>query len=131
MSTEIPLPAVTPKKPILTDAQYAWFKNLAMVFLPAFGAFYFGLAQIWHFPGGEQVVGTCALVATFLGVFVKLGENSYDNSDASNNVGTLHVLPHEDGTTLLLDIGDTSPEVIEKSGKVVFDVDTSQISGGP
>lgn len=124
------LPEVTPKKPLLSDQQYLWLKNLAMVLLPGTGSLYFGLAQIWSWPGGEQFVGTCALLATFLGIFVKLGERSYDKSDAVNNVGTIHVIPHEDGTTYQLDIGENDPALIEKSGKVVFDVDTVSVGGG-
>lgn len=83
-------------KPILTDAQYELIKRLVTVFLPALGALYFGLAQIWGFPAGEEVVGSIALVTVFLGAVLKMGERSYDRLDTFD--GTLLVEVAPDGT---------------------------------
>lgn len=114
------------KKPLLADNVYRLLKNVAMVVLPAIGSFYFGLADLWSLPGGEKVAASCALLATLIGVLVKLGERSYDKSDASNNVGTIRVNSSEDGTIYQLDLGETDPSVIDRSGKVVFNVDALQ-----
>lgn len=123
MSTTAVTTRSAAKKPLLADNVYLWLKNIAMVVLPATGSFYFGLAEVLGLPGGEKFVAVCALVATFLGVFVKLGERSYDKSDASNNVGTIRVNATPDGTMYQLDLGETDPAVIDRSGRVVFDVD--------
>lgn len=128
----VPLPAPSrsdAKKPLLADNVYLWLKNTAMVVLPAVGSLYLAVATIWGLPGAEKVVASCAAAATFLGVIAKLGERSYDKSDASNNVGVIRVNPTEDGTMYQLDLGDTDPAVIDRSGKVVFDVD-SPVSAG-
>ena len=40
----------------LTDKQYDILKWIAMIVLPAIGAFYFTLANIWGLPYAEQIV---------------------------------------------------------------------------
>ena len=52
----------------LTDKQYDILKWIAMIVLPAIGAFYFTLANIWGLPYAEQIVGTITAVDTLLGV---------------------------------------------------------------
>ena len=39
--------SVSDKAPLLSNKTYDWLKYIAQVFLPAVGALYFGLAQIW------------------------------------------------------------------------------------
>ena len=55
---------------ILSNKQYDILKWVALVLLPALGSLYFGLAGIWGFPYGEQIVGTITVVDTFLGVIL-------------------------------------------------------------
>jgi len=110
------------KLPLLNDKQYAWLKNLSMVVLPGIGTLYLTVATIWGLPKGDAVAGTCVALATFVGLFLKLAESSYDHSDAVNHVGAIQVNSSEDGTTYVLDIGETDPAVIDRSGKVLFDV---------
>ena len=52
-------------------------KWIALVLLPAVGTLYFGLAQIWGFPYGEQIVGTITVVDTFLGVILGISNAQY------------------------------------------------------
>ena len=52
-------------------------KWIALVLLPALGTLYFGLAQIWGFPYGEQIVGTITVVDTFLGVILGISNAQY------------------------------------------------------
>lgn len=66
---------------LLNDKVYNGLKFLALVLLPATAAAYFTLAQLWGFPNAEQVVGTIAVVETFLGVLVRSASKSWDNSD--------------------------------------------------
>ena len=57
-------------KTILSNKQYDILKWVALILLPALGTLYFGLAQIWGFPYGEQVVGTITVIDTFLGAIL-------------------------------------------------------------
>lgn len=80
MSTDL-TPAAE-SKPWISNRTYDAFKWLVQIFLPAFSALYFGLAQIWGLPNAEGVVGTIAIVTIFLGTLLKISNNSYNNSDA-------------------------------------------------
>lgn len=68
--------------PLLSDKQYDRLKYVAQIFLPALGALYFGLAQIWGLPNAEEVVGTITTVDIFLGAVLLLSTKQYDKSDA-------------------------------------------------
>ena len=64
-------------KSFLSNKQYDILKWIALVLLPALGPLYFGLAQIWGFPYGEQIVGTITVVDTFLGVILGISNAQY------------------------------------------------------
>ena len=64
-------------KTFLSNKQYDILKWIALVLLPALGTLYFGLAQIWGFPYGEQIVGTITVVDTFLGVILGISNAQY------------------------------------------------------
>lgn len=64
-------------KTFLSNKQYDILKWIALVLLPAIGTLYFGLAQIWGFPYGEQIVGTITVVDTFLGVILGISNAQY------------------------------------------------------
>jgi hypothetical protein len=72
----------TTQTPMLSDKYYNIVKQLVQLVLPAVGSLYFGLAQIWDLPNAEKVVGTLALVSTFLGVLLRLSTRSYNASMA-------------------------------------------------
>lgn len=76
--------------PLLSNRFYDYLKFAVTILLPAAGALYFGLSQIWGLPYGEEVVGTFALVATFLGALLKLSDRSYEASGAKYD-GTMVV----------------------------------------
>lgn len=59
----------------LSDRVYTILKYLCQIVLPAIGALYFSLAQIWNLPYSEQICGTIACVCTFIGTV--LGISSY------------------------------------------------------
>lgn len=64
---------------------------VVQVVLPALATLYAGLAVIWNFPYGEQIVGTITLVATFLGTILKVGNMKYkkelsDRRDLENKL---------------------------------------------
>lgn len=89
--------------PYFTNALYDKLKFFALVILPALGALYFGLAQIWGLPKAEEVVGTVTVVDTFLGVVLKLSTRAYNKSDARYD-GTLDVTETEDGKEFMLNL---------------------------
>lgn len=67
-------------KTILTDKTYDVLKWVALILLPAIGALYFGLAGIWSFPYGEQVVGTITVIDTFLGAILGISTVQYNKT---------------------------------------------------
>lgn len=62
----------------LNDKAYDVLKWIALIFIPAVGALYFGLAQIWGFPYGEEIVGTLTLIDTFLGALIGISTVNYN-----------------------------------------------------
>lgn len=68
-------------KSLLSNKQYDILKWVALVLLPALGSLYFGLAGIWGFPYGEQIVGTITVVDTFLGVILGISTVQYNNKE--------------------------------------------------
>ncbi len=51
---------------------------LCEVLVPAVGTLYFGLSKIWGFPYGHEVVGTCSVIAVFLGAIIGIKRASYN-----------------------------------------------------
>ena len=62
----------------MSNKCYDVLKYIAQIVLPAIGALYFGLAKIWGFPYGTEIVGTIALVDTFLGALLKISTDNYN-----------------------------------------------------
>ena len=71
----------------LNSKVYDILKWVAMVFLPAVSAMYFGIAGIWNLPYTEQVIGTIAAINTFLGVILGISSVGYykDEADKADN----------------------------------------------
>lgn len=109
---------------LFSNEVYDAFKHFTQVGLPAAGALYFGLAQIWGFPNAEQVVGTVAVVNTFFGVVLVGAQRSYDKSDAKYD-GVVPVSEDEDGLHIgpmqLTKLED--PRDIAKMSEVRFKVE--------
>lgn len=85
------------KTPLLNNLTYDVLNNIVTLGLPAAGAFYFGLATLWDWPAAEQVVGTCAVLAVFAGVLIKISKSSYGKTVADKD-GVINVYPQGDGT---------------------------------
>lgn len=60
---------------------YDRLKFMAQIGLPALGALYFGLSQIWGLPKGEEVVGSIVVIDTFLGALLGISTKQYLQSD--------------------------------------------------
>lgn len=67
---------------MLSGSTYDNLKRCVMVLFPAFSAVYLGLDGIWNLPAEDKVVGTVAVITTFLGVILSISSRRYQNSDA-------------------------------------------------
>ena len=104
-----------PKSPLLSNKNYDILKWLALIVLPALGAAYFGIAQIWGLPWGEEIVGTVVVLETLLGAILGISTRSYeresvgeiypdvsDEPDQAPLVLPKHPAEYDDGETLML-----------------------------
>lgn len=65
----------------LKNDTYDFLKYLCQIALPAIGALYFALSQIWGYPYGEEVVGTISAVTACLGVLLGISTYTYNRRD--------------------------------------------------
>ena len=66
---------------MLSNRAYDILKWIAQIVLPALGALYFGLSSIWGLPYGEEVVGTIAVIDTFLGALLGISTAQYNKAN--------------------------------------------------
>lgn len=62
---------------LMSNRTYDILKWVAQILIPALGALYFGLAKIWGFPYGTEIVGTLALIDTFMGALLGISSDMY------------------------------------------------------
>jgi len=63
---------------MLSNKVYDVLKWIAQIVLPAIGALYFGLSQIWGLPYGEEIVGTITVIDVFLGALLGISTAQYN-----------------------------------------------------
>lgn len=110
------------QRTLLSNTVYDVLKWIALVFLPAFGSLYFGLAPLWDFPKADEVVGTIMLVDTFLGVLLGISSKKYQDPREGTLIGFLDVTEKKGGG-LGMDLqfpGD--PHEIPQHDRVTFKV---------
>jgi len=110
------------KTPILGDNAYNALKKSTTVILPAVGALYFALAQLWHLPKPEEVIGTVAAVNTFLGVVLHASTSSYNKSD-TKYAGVIQVEETPEKKVFSINLNG-EPEDLEKRNEVTFKVNS-------
>ena len=66
----------------LNNKIYDFLKWVVMIFLPALGAFYFGLSQFWDLPYVTEIVGSVSVTSIFLGALIGISSKSYDKNSA-------------------------------------------------
>ena len=103
----------------MSNELYDFLKRLVQVILPAIGALYFGLASIWNLPAAEQVVGTLAVLATFLGVTLGISTSRYEASERPYD-GNMVYSTNEMGKKLFTLELDIDPADIESKDRLVF-----------
>lgn len=62
----------------MNNKTYDVLKYIAQIVLPALGALYFALSQIWGLPYGEEIVGTITALDCFLGALLGLSTIAYN-----------------------------------------------------
>ena len=82
------------RQPSVSDAWYDRLKISAQLILPAIGALYFALAQIWGLPAAEEVTGTIAALNVFAGVAVTWLKSLHDARGGAID-GTFALLPND------------------------------------
>ena len=67
----------------LPNEVYDILKWLVVIVLPAFGALWAGLSQIWNLPYPSEIPATVTVVCTFLGAILCISTAQYnkDNND--------------------------------------------------
>lgn len=98
----------------LSNQTYDIGRNLTQYWLPATGALYFTLSEIWNLPYAIQIVGTIAAIEIFLGVVLGLSKKSYEDSDAPYD-GSLVVGKDADGNSQIFRLEAEAP--LEELGK--------------
>jgi len=105
----------------LSSPVYDKLKQVVQVLLPGFGALYFSLAALWDLPAADQVVGTCAALALFLGLVLQVSSRSYNGPDKFD--GAIEIVPTEaGGKGYSLALND-SPESLDGKTEVRFRID--------
>lgn len=105
---------------VISDGTYDKLRRSAEVLLPAIGALYFALSQVWGLPYGEQVVGTTAAINTFIGLLVITLRKKYNESDAKYD-GEMVVSETDETKTFGL-VLNGSPEDLEDKKDITFKV---------
>lgn len=104
---------------------YDPLKWVAMVLLPALGAFYGGLSGVWGLPYAVQIVSTIALVDTLLGGILGISSAAYKKSDDRFD-GTMSVIKTDPSLINQLEI-KTAPEQLAKQNEITFKVEQVDI----
>lgn len=100
--------------PVLSDGQFKLLRRCVELLLPAIGAFYFAMAELWGWPNPGEVVASIAALTTLLGVVLVVLRNSYEKSDAKFD-GQLNVDTSDPERDIFqVDLGDDLPNLASK-----------------
>ena len=66
---------------MMSNKVYGVLKYIAQIALPALGALYFALAEIWGLPYGQEIVGTIAAVDACLGALLGISTMIYNKGN--------------------------------------------------
>lgn len=80
---QVVVPAPQTPQPMLSAKLYNRLKWATLILLPAVSAAYFALSNVLGLPAAEQVVGTIAVLCTFLGTVLGFSNRQYYNSGAA------------------------------------------------
>ena len=69
----------------LPNKVYDILKYLTIIVLPAIGALYTGLSQIWDLPYSAQIPATITVICTFLGAILCISTAQYNKNLSESN----------------------------------------------
>ena len=100
----------------LSNKTYDTLKWVAQILLPALGALYFALSDLWNLPKVTEVVGTIVAVDTFLGVLLGITAAGYKklNDPHAGFLQQTGVDPHTGMPDLGLTLTKTPSELLGK-----------------
>lgn len=112
---------------MLGNTAYNSIKWIALVFLPALGALYFGLGQLWDLPEVEKVVGSVTVVETFLGLLLRKAAGNYGSVNTIGDaiVKQDPVTGEAVGLSFVVD-GSVRPAILEDKKIAMFNVKREQ-----
>lgn len=106
----------------MSNKTYDIGRKLVEIWIPALAALYFGLGKIWDFPATAEVIGSLAVIATFLGAILGISNRRYYATGAAFD-GQMHVLEKEDGTvTYSLELDGDPADFVTKDS-IAFKVE--------
>jgi len=103
---------------ILSEPWYSRMKWFTAIVLPAIATAVFSLQEVFDITNAEQIMGVCAILATFLGTVLGISSNKYNNSDDRFD-GDMILEEGEDGSTFRLNL-NASPEDLAAKDSVTF-----------
>lgn len=113
---------------LLSNNVYNFLKFMATLLLPALGALYFGLSEVWGFPFPDEINGTINTVVLFIGVLMGYSSKSYRSSDDRFDADIL--VTKDDSGRKILQIEATNEQldalVHEDREAVVFRIKTEE-----
>lgn len=108
---------------VMGDRLFDFVKKLVQIILPASGAAYFGLSKIWGWPNAEEVVGTIAVIQTFLGVCLGISTAQYNAAERGiDGKLTMESVPGEIPVVTSLSL-DKTPEDLEGKKSVTVKIE--------
>lgn len=109
------------KSTFLSNELYDFLKFLALIALPAIGAAYFALGDIWNLPYAEQVVGTITIIDTLLGTLLGISASQYQGQIQGKLIGFMDVKQTETGKKYVLNFPGDLDE-IDSHDRITFKV---------
>ncbi len=76
----------------LNDKVYDVLKWIVVIVLPAIGALYTGLSQIWKLPYAAEIPATITVICTFLGAILCISTAQYNKDKTDINEAEIEKL---------------------------------------
>lgn len=100
----------------LNSKAYDFLKWVVQILLPSLGTFYFTVSQIFDLPYGEEVIGTLAALALFIGALIGISKSNFDK-DPSNFDGSVTLAPDPNGDKAIFLTGLNEDNMSEWDGR--------------
>ena len=118
--------AIFSNGPVLSPGSYEKLKWFTLIFLPAFSGLYFGFGAIWQLPYIEEVVGSIAVLGTFLGLLLGLSSRNFKTQGAD---GSINATIQGDQVVLSkIALPNIAPEELAKKKSITIQVNPSSKS---